>query len=443
MRILFVAMPNSIHTARWLNVIADSGWDIHLFPAYEAILHPAARNVTWHWYTSGRPASVDPSVQIQSFWPVPFGSGTLSMLARRWVPGVLNYSRWLARVIRQIKPDIVHSLEFQHAGYLTLAAHRLLRGRFPPWIAMNWGSDIYCFGRLAAHRERIRAVLATCDYYSCECHRDVALARGLGFDGKVLPVLPACAGLDLASVAPFRSSQPPSQRRLILLKGYQTWAGRALVGLRAIEMCADELRGYRVAIYSAVPDVQLAAELVAHDTGIPIDIIPPGSHENMLRLFGQARVYIGLSISDGISTSLLEALTMGAFPIQSNTACADEWLQNGRTGFIVPPEDPHRVAAALRRALRDDALVDSAARQNALMVEERLDWKVLRPKMIDMYEDVYRQTKQVRDNLGEPSRWGQTNTSCKQVKTALARFQPAGLPQQASLREMGPVPGGK
>jgi glycosyltransferase involved in cell wall biosynthesis len=439
MRILFVAMPNSIHTARWIHAIADCGWDIHLFPAYEAALHPAIRDVTWHWYTSRCPAEADPSVQVQSFWPVPFGSGTLSMLARRWAPHVLNHPRWLARVIRQIKPDIVHSLEFQHAGYLTLAAHQQLRGRFPPWIAMNWGSDIYCFGRLAAHRDRIRALLTACDYYSCECHRDIALARALGFQGQVLPVLPACAGLDLTSVAPYRSPQPPSQRRLILLKGYQTWAGRALVGLRAIEMCADDLRGYRVAIYSAVPDVQLAAELVAHDTGIPIDIIPHGSHENMLRLFGQARIYIGLSITDGISTSLLEALTMGAFPIQSNTACADEWLQNGRTGFIVPPEDPHQVAAALRRALRDDALVNGAAQQNALMVEERLDWKALRPKMIAVYEDVYRESKQAR---GRPQRRRATNPARELLKTALPPVETAP-PVQASRREMAPVPADK
>jgi glycosyltransferase involved in cell wall biosynthesis len=208
-------------------------------------------------------------------------------------------------------------------------------------------------------------------------------------------------------------------------------------------MCANDLRGYRVGIYSAVPDVQLAAELVAHDTGIPIDIIPSGSHENMLRLFGQARVYIGLSISDGISTSLLEALTMGAFPIQSNTACADEWLQNGRTGFIVPPEDPQRVAAALHRALRDDALVDDAAQQNALMVEERLDWKVLRPKMIAMYEDVYRDSKQATERSRRAVPGLHTTISRKPVKTALPRVEPPVLSERASSREMGPVPAGK
>ena len=31
---------------------------------------------------------------------------------------------------------------------------------------------------------------------------------------------------------------------------------------------------------------------------------------------------------------------MGSFPIQSDTACADEWIEDGVSGLIVPPEDP-------------------------------------------------------------------------------------------------------
>lgn len=39
LRILFVARPYSIHSARWINQIADEGWDLHLFPSSEAPAH--------------------------------------------------------------------------------------------------------------------------------------------------------------------------------------------------------------------------------------------------------------------------------------------------------------------------------------------------------------------------------------------------------------------
>jgi glycosyltransferase involved in cell wall biosynthesis len=165
------------------------------------------------------------------------------------------------------------------------------------------------------------------------------------------------------------------------------------VGLRAIALCAHELKGYRVAIYSAFPDVKIAAELVSQSTGIPIDLIPPCSHDDMLRLYGRARIFIGLSISDAISTSFLEAIVMGAFPIQSFTGCANEWVVDGEMGFLVPPEDPEPIAAAIRRAVMDDALVDRAAELNARLARERIDQSVIRPQVLEMYKRVANETR--------------------------------------------------
>jgi glycosyltransferase involved in cell wall biosynthesis len=388
MRILFVAMADSIHTVRWINQVADEGWDIHLFQAHDAPLHPDLRNLTVHSLTSRRPASMHESVRLAPFWPTPCGAGTLSMLAKKLAPRILDPVRWLARVIRAVKPDVVHSLEIQHAGYLTLAARRHFGASFPPWIVSNWGSDIYLFSRLAQHIERIKAVLHACDFYSCECQRDVEPAKRLGFRGVVLPVTSSAGGIDIPQLERLRTPGATSARRRIVLKGHQNWAGRALVGLRAIELCAEWLEGYRVAVYSPFPEVEVKAELVSGATGIAIDILPRCSHEQMLRLFGNARAYLGLSIADGICTSFLEAMAMGAFPIQSHTACANEWVWEGETGLLVPPEDPHLVAAALKRALTDDELVDRAAVKNFETIRQRLDMRVLGPRVVDLYRRV-------------------------------------------------------
>ncbi len=68
------------------------------------------------------------------------------------------------------------------------------------------------------------------------------------------------------------------------------------------------------------------------DSGV---IIPEfTSHHDILQKHGQARISIGLSIGDAISTSLLEAIVMGSFPIQSWTSCADEWIVDGKTGIL-------------------------------------------------------------------------------------------------------------
>jgi len=175
-----------------------------------------------------------------------------------------------------------------------------------------------------------------------------------------------------------------------MLKGYQSWAGRALVGLRALERSADLLHDYQIVLFSVnSKDVIIAAELFSHSTGIPVRIIPKETHHNeILRLHGQARISIGLSISDGISTSFIEAIAMGSFPIQSWTSCADEWIEDGKTGILVPPNDPEIVEASIRRALTDDNLVNLAAEENHHTCRERLDYDLLKSKAVDFYTTV-------------------------------------------------------
>lgn len=391
MRILFVAMANSVHTGRWIDQLRGQGFEIEVFPVFNAEPpHPLLSETTCHYvFPWGKDVTAN-GTQIKNTIPYPRWNHRASIVERlqRRFPSRLSPTQRLARVIRDFKPDVIHSLELQHAGYLTLDARRLLGPPFPTWIATNWGSDIYLFHRCKAHLPIIKEILEHCDFYSSECHRDVALARRLGLKGEVLPVFPNAGGFDLAKLESLRAPGRTSQRKSIVLKGYQHWAGRALVGVRAIEMCADVLRDYEINIFSAYPDVSLAAELVAESTGLNIKILPPQSHDDMLRLYGNARVYMGLSISDGISTSFLEALVMGAFPIQSCTACGDEWIETDRGGFLVPPEDPQVIAAALRRAMTDDGLVDMAARLNAETARRRLDSRWIRPRAVDFYRRV-------------------------------------------------------
>lgn len=400
MRILFVAYSNSIHTARWIRQLDGLGWDLHLFPCVDTgLTHPLFKNITVHHSIYGSQPGRDPSVRLHGM-PIVFPglSPYLAWTGRKvlgyGLPGY--HSTRLRLLIDELRPDIIHSMPIQSGGYLVAKVRRRLHGRFPTWVVTNWGSDIYHFGRFDSHQERIKEVLTHCNYYACECQRDVHLGKQAGLKGEVLPVLPNTGGFDLERTQQLRQPGPPSERRLILLKGYHDWAGRALIGLKAIALAADALRGYRVGIYLANRRVRAAARTLARSTGIPIEIIPYVPHEEMLRLYGQARISIGLSITDAASTSFLESLVMGAFPIQSCTACADEWITDGETGMIVPPEDPETVARAIRQAISDDALVNQAAELNARTVKERLDQKIIRPQVIAMYERIAAKSKAIR-----------------------------------------------
>lgn len=411
MRILFVAMAYSVHTARYIDQIADEGWDLHLVCSRDSgRVHPLLRGVTVHhsaYHVDAQQPNFNTHVRHRGVlgFNVPvlnhrlhrpldiLARGTRRVL-RTYRPAYQSVN--LARLIRELQPDFVHAIEFQAGAYLVLNARDRLLAEghdFPAFIATNLGHDLYYYRHLDDHREKIHRLLQVIDYYDCECARDVAIARELGLRTEnIWPVTPNPGGFDLERLDQLRSPKPPSARKIIMIKGYQTRWGRALFALRAVRQCADLIQelGYRVVIFGTHTDVDVTAQVLRAQTGLDIEILPPDlRHADILHWFGQARTSVGVSTSDAASISMLEAMSMGALPIQSYTACADEWFTHGETGLIVDPEDPNDIEAALRRAITDDALVDAAAERNLITARERLDREKIKRTVIEQYEQAY------------------------------------------------------
>jgi glycosyltransferase involved in cell wall biosynthesis len=389
LKILFVTLGESIHAARWISQVQGRGWDIHVFPhsAYDGI-HPELEDLTFHNLV--RPPNVNISATVRQTglsWPLPRGR-------RRTVATLQSFDYFkqparLARVIRELQPDLIHSLEMQRCSYLTLAGRKLLNGGpLPPWIYSSWGSDIFFFGRRPDHQSRIREVLSSCDYFIADCARDIQLAKDFGLRGEVLGVVPANGGFDLTRMRQLGSGVPVSSRKVIAVKGYQdeTWGGRALNALEALRLSAAQLRGFEIVIFSASTEVKSRAEEFAKEAGLQISILPPSPNDEIIKLMGRSRIAIGIGLTDGSPVSLLEAMIMGAFPIQTDTISTGEWIRNGENGFLVPAEDPASIGQAIQQALIDDELVERAAELNRRIADQRLDQKALRPQIIDMYK---------------------------------------------------------
>ncbi len=377
-------MCDSIHTFRWINQIKDEDFQILLFPSID--------NPVLTKYDS-RIKIVGSSYEIYN-----------SLLNYKFIKLVIKFylilkiklypdylSKRLASVLKKFTPDLVHTLETQNSGYLLLDSFNFQKKDFF-WWHTNWGSDILIFSKLEIHLSKISSLLSNVDFYSCECERDSFLARKLGYTNEILPVYPNAGGFSINFLNELKvKTDIPSKRKSIMLKGYQGWAGRGLVGLRALERCADFLKNYKILVFSntSAEDIIIATKLFSVNNGIEVVLIPENtSHEEILEFHGQSRIYIGLSIGDGISTSLLESMAMGSFPIQSCTACANEWIENGSSGFIVPPEDPDVIELAIRKALLDDNLVDSAAVTNFDTIKNRVNFSLLKETTINSYKNI-------------------------------------------------------
>jgi glycosyltransferase involved in cell wall biosynthesis len=188
----------------------------------------------------------------------------------------------------------------------------------------------------------------------------------------------------------FRSQLPASSRRLIMLKGRQDdLGGRALFALQALHLCAEYLSDYEIAIYMPSDIVACAARYVTQMTGLRFRTIPHRTpHDEIVRLMGNSRIGIGVGVTDGTPNAMLEAMVMGAFPIQSNTADTRGWIEDGKNGLLVPPQDSAAIAAAIRKAVVDDRMVDEASEINARITKERIDISIVKPQAVRIYEKI-------------------------------------------------------
>jgi glycosyltransferase involved in cell wall biosynthesis len=390
MRILFVTYSSSIHSARWISQLTDENWDLHLFPVDQYYFHPDLRSVTVHTLFKNRAAHIHPSVKQSSLW-WPFNRGQMRIRnASKRLPGdPWSDEARLARLIQKLKPDLIHSMT-ESGCSLTLAARKILKDDFPPWLHSSWGSDIFYFGRLPEFERRIREGLSLCEYLIADCQRELDLAPEFGFRGKLLGVFSAAGGFDIEHMQSLSEEIAPSKRKLIMLKGRQGHlGGRAMYALQALHRCAEHLKDYEIVIYIANDVIKYAAEYVSHLTGLRFRILSEHtSHDEMVGLMSKARLAIGVGMTDGTPHAMLEAMVMGAFPIQSNTADTRGWIEEGKNGFTVEPEDAYAIAAAIEKAVADDEMVKQAAKINDQLTKERIDISVVKPKIIGMYNQI-------------------------------------------------------
>ena len=130
----------------------------------------------------------------------------------------------------------------------------------------TWGSDIFYFQHFPEHLETIRDLLVECDYLIPDCARDEALARTYRLqrhESRSYSRVPAdIRSRRCGDPSPAVRSQT---RRVVMVKGYQGWAGRAIQALEALLILArTSSEGYEIVVYAASPaTVQQVRQLQA------------------------------------------------------------------------------------------------------------------------------------------------------------------------------------
>jgi len=154
-------------------------------------------------------------------------------------------------------------------------------------------------------------------------------------------------------------------------------ANRSALGLPAgpLVVCVGQLahiKGHHVlveawpAVGKAVPGAQLvlvgagpqrgALEERARNLGVSGTIVFAGFRARAGPFMAFADVFVQPSLSEGMPNAVLEAMAASRPVVASSVGGIPELIVDGESGILVPPSDPHALAAAVARLLVDRAL---------------------------------------------------------------------------------------
>jgi len=131
---------------------------------------------------------------------------------------------------------------------------------------------------------------------------------------------------------------------------------------------------------------------LAKDLGISdhVDFVGRVPHYKVAEYLRSSQIYLSMSFSDGASTSLLEAMACGTFPIVSDISVNREWIVDGDNGFLVSALDPQKLAQKIIEAFNNSSLMKTAAKKNVEIVRE----KAILQKNLEKMENIYQFVKE-------------------------------------------------
>jgi Glycosyl transferases group 1 len=386
-RILFVGWPESSHTTSWIDLLAYEPFNVRLFclPSTEPPANWPVRSYITGPGAPARDLALRRSVHPQS-------------VARLHKPNDRTIEGSLAAVIREWRPDVIHTLGLDPASYLYLRTRRqhglenigrwVAQARGGPDLALQYFSPDF--------RPSIEEVLRSCDHFIADNTRNYELAAEWGLDGAKarnpgMGVVSGAGGIDVDGLRARWTKLPSARQRVIVWpKCYETYTAKAMPVFEAILKVWPRIAPCRIEMLWLVqPEVRIwyeklfPPELKAH-----CFTHPRLTRDETLAHVREARVMMAPSIADGIPNSMMEAMALGAAPLVSPldtivpVVKADENVVFARNLY------PDEIAEGLVRLMTDDDLVDRLARNNVHRVRELADRTRVRERAVTFYNAV-------------------------------------------------------
>jgi L-malate glycosyltransferase len=263
----------------------------------------------------------------------------------------------LARVIKQLKPEIIHAHDPHGVAMASLALSLGASNRHavrPPALVAARRVDFHLKGNSFSrwkHRQ-VDAFIA-----ASEAIRQMLLHDGVPADLAVT----VHEGIDVDHVL---AAPPVDVHSAFFLPHGAPVVGNvaALVPhkgqrhlVEAAHLVVQEIPDARFVILGE-GDLREHLERQVKDYHLEKHVRLPGFRTDVLGCIKQFDLFVMSSVTEGLGTSLLDAMAASRPVVATRTGGIPEIVDDGVTGVLVAPRDHHAMATQIVRLLQDDSL---------------------------------------------------------------------------------------
>lgn len=359
MRILYFSNDYCTHDHRFLSAIQDGG--------HEAFHIRLEKNL---WQTEDRP--VPAGVEI-----VQWAGG---MGKFRWLD-LPKYVLDLQRIIKQIKPDLIHAGPIQTCAFIAI-----LTG-FRPILTMSWGFDLMEYIHRGKWWQWVTSyVFKHSTYFTSDAMvtRDIAIEFGMNPDRTV--VFPWGVDLDHYIPKNWLTDKQDNAFTLFCNRAWETRYGVDVLAKAFVKATQSRSELSLILLGGGSQGTHIRQILL---NGGVLDRVTFGgqiSQTELPRWYHWADIYISPSHLDGSSVSLMEALACGLPCLVSDIPANKEWVTEGENGWFFPDGEVDALAEKIFQARKQRKSLPQIGKVARAVAESRADWTKNIDKLMQAYE---------------------------------------------------------
>ncbi|HEX6107723.1 MAG TPA: glycosyltransferase, partial [Gemmatimonadales bacterium] len=201
-------------------------------------------------------------------------------------------------------------------------------------------------------------------------------------------------GIDLSKL-PFRGARDPRPEPVEILTVARLTAQKGLHhGIRAVHRLVSERPALRIR-HTILGGGPLEPELRALAASLGLsDVVRFAGEADQVQValaMQAADLFLLPSIDEVLPLALMEAQAVGLPVVATDVGGVGEMVEDGVSGFVVPPRDPAALAAALGRLSDRPEMWAAMGHAGRRRVAERYDVRVLNPRLVDIYRGLLAQ----------------------------------------------------